>query len=353
MINRNKRTVPFLVSLASVLTVLMLTACTAEGDGTPGPSPDGLVPLRITAATADVSMQQTTRAVNSAWDAADQIGVFCTNKGTTTVYTNQAATPTECRNLAYTFNGGTNYETSGSDYRAFTGPTVYLPANGAGIDVYAYYPYRSGDIDLEAIPVNVSTQFEGSLSDPTNLKPKLKEIDFMAAAKVENRKFDDSEAQLLFSHKLVKLVFNLTAAAEGTLTANDIEKNPKLKVFINDFTTATYNLNTSALTSTGSKANIYACPIVTTVGAVSTWSSFEAIVLPTTGPHTVNIKVSDDNATGTFSFTTDVDFDAGNAYEFNVTVDGREVKLNSVTIKDWQVAPDVKTGDKGIEFRPS
>lgn len=351
MINRNKRTVPFLVSLGSVLAVLMLTACTAEGDGTPGPSPDGLVPLRITAATADVSMQQTTRADNSAWDAADQIGVFCTNTGTATVYTNQAATPTACTNLAYTFNDGTNNETSGSVYRAFTGTTVYLPANGAGIDVYAYYPYRSGATNLEAIPVNVSTQFEGSLSDPTNLKPKLKEIDFMGANKVENRKFNASEAQLLFSHKLVKLVFNLTAG--GTLTANDIEKNPKLGVFINDYTTGTYNLNTSAFTSTGNKADIYACPIVNTEGVVPTWSRFEVIVLPTTGSHTVNIKVSDDNDTGTFSFTTDVDFDAGMAYEFNVTVDGREVKLSSVTIKDWLVADDVKTGDKGIEFRPS
>lgn len=306
-----------------------MAACSNdEGDATVN---NGRVPLRI---VSSISVEQsvTTRAANSAWEAADQIGIYCTTDNTTTTYAD--VTPTTCNNLPYTFNDGENYETSGTNYRAFTGTTVYLPADGTNIDVYAYYPYSAGATTPTAVPVNVSDQ------------SSQKAIDFMRAA-VADRNANNNTAELTFQHKLVKLQFNLK---QGTDMLSDeiinAFTNGKLSVAIGGQpTAATYNIYTDVLSITAGSTGITATAM--TDAATGYDKSFEAIVLPnkmtaegdelannTAADRTVTIIIgttqhpSGPNYTFTFTIPGGTTFIAGNKYTYNVTVNTTSIQVN-------------------------
>lgn len=309
-------------------TLLLIAACSNdEGDATVN---NGRVPLRI-ASSITVEQSVTTRAANSAWEDADQIGIFCTTGGTTTTYTDHASTPTTCNNLLYTFNDGTNYETSGSDYRAFTGTTVYLPANGANIDVYAYYPYSAGATTPTAVPINVATANQTS----------QKAIDFMRAA-VADRNTNDNTAELLFTHKLVKLQFNLKRGRD--MLEHEIE-NATVSVKINNQpTAATYNIYDDAISITAGSNDITA--VLMGTAATGYEKSFECIVLPnkmtalgdvlannTLTNRTVTITIQYAGETQTFDYTFTIgnttSLVSGNKYTYNVTVNGYSIVVNT------------------------
>ena len=319
-----------------------MAACSNdEGDATVD---NERVPLRI---VSSISVEQsvTTRAANSAWEAADQIGIFCTeDNNTANIYTD--VTPTTCNNLPYIFDDGTNYETSGTNYRAFTGTTVYLPANGTNIDVYAYYPYKAQDSNSDgiddlsptAVPINVATQ------------TWQKAIDFMRAA-VADRNTNNNTAELTFQHKLVKLQFNLKQGTD--MLPDEIINaftNGNLSVAIGGQpTAATYNIYTDVLSITAGSTGITATAM--TDAATGYDKSFEAIVLPnkmtaegdelannTAADRTVTIIIGTTgghplatpgpNYTFTFTIPGGTTFIAGNKYTYNVTVNTTSIQVN-------------------------
>ena len=297
-----------------VLTITVLLAASSS-DSDPAATNGGRrVPLQVRGYIADTPLG-ITRAAGTAWDTGDRIGLYALPHDDTT-------TPIEDgSNVCYVL-AGTTGSTNGSKYEAFTSTTaINLPDDGSFIDVYGYYPY-SDLATPTTVAVNLSTQ------DPQ------KNIDLMTTGQVSTSTHNGStpisinnpSCQLLFRHRLTKLVFNLKFDDFGVI------KNTSLTIG-NQKTTATYNIYTDALTYSGGEANQ---TITAAVGSTKSGfdKTFEAIVLPndTDNNPAIDCKVTIVVDGKSYSFTIirtgeasniqvlTGSFFAGRKYEYNVTV---------------------------------
>lgn len=319
------------------MTLLLLAACSKE-EGDANVKDDERVPLRIVS-SIEVERLGITRAYDTQWEDADQIGLYCTTNGTSTTYIDHASTPTTCANLAYTFADGTAYETypgSVTTYRAFTGTTVYLPADGSNIDVYAYYPHSTAS---SQITTNSITNIAINVSDQTSQKA----IDFMRA-EVQDRNTANNVAALLFTHQLVKLQFNVKRGAD--MLEDEISQaftNSRLSLTVGrQPTEATYNLYTGDIRITAlDSPTPTSSPITThimTTAETGYDKSFEAIVLPNEATYnpaadrTVTITIGTANHptayTYTFTIGSGTTFLSGNKYIYNVTVNATSIQVD-------------------------
>lgn len=299
--------------LIVLATALLLAACSSDND--PAAINDGRrVPLQVRGYIADTPLG-ITRAAGSAWDTGDRIGLYALPHDNTT-------TPIEDgSNVCYVL-AGTTAPTEGSRYEAFTSSTpVTLPDDGSAIDVYGYYPY-SDSATPSAVAVNLSTQ------DPQ------KNIDLMTTGQVSTSthngstpiSINDPSCELLFQHRLTKLVFNLTFNDFGVINNTSLTIGSQK-------TTATYNIYTDILTYGSGEANQ---TITAAVGSTKSGfdKTFEAIVLPNDADNNpaVDCKVTIVVDGRSYSFTIirtgaatnntvlTGSFDAGYKYEYNVTV---------------------------------
>lgn len=298
--------------LIVLTTAMLLAACSSDND--PVAINDGRrVPLQVRGYIADTPLG-ITRAAGSAWDTGDRIGLYALPHNNTT-------TPIEDgSNVCYVL-AGTTGPTNGSKYEAFTSSTaINLPETGS-IDVYGYYPY-SDLATPTAVAVNLSTQ------DPQ------KNVDLMTTGQVSTSTHNGStpisinepSCELLFHHRLTKLVFNLTFIDFGTI------KNTSLTIG-SQKTTANYNIYTDILTYGSGEANQ---TITAAIGSTKSGfdKTFEAIVLPNDADNNpaVDCKVTIVVDGRSYSFTIirtgaasnntvlTGPFDAGYKYEYNVTV---------------------------------
>lgn len=294
----------------------LLAACSSDQDE-PETADNGKRELRI-AASIDLQAEGFTRAAETHWEDNDKIGVFITGRNNTTIYEEGG---TQAKNLEYTFADDI-YETydNGNYYRLFTPATrIYLPSTS--VDVYGYYPYNSAaDLDPTLIPVNVSTQ------------TSQKAIDFMRA-KTTNVSNEYLTVEMLFYHKLVKLVFNLKQGDD--LLEDELKDATFLEMTIGGQPVeATYNIYNDNLIIIPSSNDI------TPVRAASAPSgyvrTFEAIVLPN-GTHneaadrTVTItfyRKSGDQIVNTFKIPSSTYFTPGYKYTYNVTVNATSIQVD-------------------------
>ncbi len=290
---------------------LALTAC--SDDERQNADNGEATPLNI---AANISMQAEgiTRAAETHWDEGDQIGVYITTHNTTTIFSEEA------KNLLYTFNDGTNYETNGSIYRLFS-PERRFYLTESSVDVYGYYPYSAGVENPEAIPVTLSDQ------------SSQESIDLMRAANKIGVNNSNAVIRLLFQHRLTKLVFNLKQGED--LLDDELEKATYLEISIgNQKTTATYNIYTDAFTATGDATTIVPIELGTT--AEGYVKSFECLVLPndeTSNPaanRTVTItfyQTYANRVVNTFTIGSTTSFAPGTKYTYNVTVNATSVPV--------------------------
>lgn len=304
---------------------VLLTACSNDSDEN---SNDERVPLRI-AACIDTQVQGTTRAIETRWEDDDQIGIYMTTYRTTNIFTDGDGTRGE--NLEYTF-GDSDYETWESNthtYRLFTSSSKKIYLSSTSVDVYGYYPYSAtmhdgrSAVDPKAIEIDVSNQ------------TSQKAIDFMRA-KTENVNNNVTAIQLLFEHKLVKLVFNLKQG-EG-LQPNEL-KNATIEAFTvgGQPTNASYNIFSDAILITPGDNAITPHEMAMSSVPDGYVRSFEAIVLPNaegTNPaadRTVTITFythADDPITNTFTIDSATPFEPGCKYVYNVTVNATSILVN-------------------------
>lgn len=295
-----------------LLTIsVLLAACSSDSD--PAATNDGRrVPLQVTGYIADTPLG-ITRAFYSSWESGDEIGLYALPQGNTTTPIDGGS------NVCYvTGSGG---DTSGPVYMPFTTSTsITLPATG-NIDVYGYYPYSDGATTPTAVAVNVSAQ------------NSQKAIDLMATGQVSKTTHNGStpisianpSCELLFYHRLTKLVFNLNLSEMGTVGTTSLTIGSQK-------TTATYNIYTDKLTYSGEANQTISATVGTTTSSYD--KTYEAIVLPndaTNNPavdHTVTIVVDGRSytftiaASGASSSTKVVtsSFKAGEKYVYNVKV---------------------------------
>ena len=292
-----------------LLTItVLLAACSSDSD--PAVTNDGRrVPLQVTGYIADTPLG-ITRAAGSAWDAADQIGLYAVQSNTTTPIEGGS-------NVGYVLTGSPG-PTNGIDYKVFTSisTSISMPSEG-NIDVYGYYPYNAETTDPTALAVNL------------NIQTEQKSVDLMTTDKEDHTIHGDNTSpsinkvtpscQLLFHHRLTKLVFNLKPGED--FTNKDIEGATSLTIS-NQRTEGTYNIYNNEFTYIGdADQKIFA--VTAEYVAENYVKTFEAIVLPnaTTSP-AVDRKVTIvvDGRSYTFTISSATSFDAGTKYTYNVTV---------------------------------
>ena len=299
-------------------SMVLLVACNKDDESQSTTGNNKRVSLEI-AANIGMQAEGTTRAAETHWDEGDQIGVYVQKKDGT-IFVDDASTAGE--NLLYTFNDGTNYETNGSTYRLFA-PSKKIYISSDPVDVYGYYPYNaSASLDPTAIPISVEDQ------------SSQERIDFMRAKKT-NVSNGNVSIELLFYHRLVKLVFNLKQG-EGLLP-DELADATYLGVTIsNQPYEATYNVYTDAFTFTQGHSNNIIYPVRAASATTGYVRTFEAIVLPN-GPNNLQVdrtvtitfyRKSEDTIVNTFKIPTATNFVSGNKYTFNVTVNATSIDVD-------------------------
>lgn len=134
-----------------------------------------------------------TRAGDTSWENDDRIGIYMLRAGS-------AEAVAQGENKRYSPSPSDNsLAPDGSEN------TLYFPEDGSAVDFLAYYPYRT--LTEAVCPIDVSDQ-----SHPAA-------IDFLYAARVENRTQDDPAIALVFQHKLSKLILEVTSTTSEDLTA--------------------------------------------------------------------------------------------------------------------------------------
>lgn len=314
--------------------VLAFAACQNNDDAVI--ESNDLVPLQVSVANLDVTQSVVTRAVNSAWETGDEIGLFAVQTGTNT------ALAAQCNpsNMNYQFNDGSNYETAGpTSYRTFAAnPTpVYLPANGAAIDVYAYYPWVTGKTVADHThSISVATQTTQSAIDwmYTGKTDKMAHSGDGASKPItKNNVYSDgvqTACELLFTHALTKVQFNIV---HGTgMAATDITGNTVSLSIAGMNTTATLDLFTGTVSGLGNVAPI--SPVQMGTAETGYDKSFEAIILPytTVAAHAVTITIG--SATYKFNIASGTAFAAANKYIYNVTVNAASLTVTAA-ITPW------------------
>ena len=299
-------------------SMVLLVACNKDDENQSTTGNDKRVSLEI-AANIGMQAEGTTRAAETHWDEGDQIGVYVQKKDGT-IFVDDASTAG--KNLLYTFNDGTNYETNGSTYRLFA-PSKKIYISSDPVDVYGYYPYNaSASLDPTAIPISVEDQ------------SSQERIDFMRAKKT-NVSNGNVSIELLFYHRLVKLVFNLKQG-EGLLP-DELADATYLGVTIsNQPYEATYNVYTDAFTFRQGYSNNIIYPVRAASATTGYVRTFEAIVLPN-GPNNLQVdrtvtitfyRKSEDTIVNTFKIPTATNFVSGNKYTFNVTVNATSIDVD-------------------------
>jgi hypothetical protein len=317
---------------------LIIAACSSDAEDLKPGEGDERVPLQIVA-SIDAQANGITRASETAWDAGDHIGVYVTATGKETPFTGVNDTP--ANNLKFTFDDGTNYETYGNTYRLFTSSTSKIFLSSEAVDVYGYYPYVEPTKTLGGEEVKPDPKkMDIDVSNQTSQKA----IDFMRARK-GNVNNGNAAIELLFMHRLVKLVFNLKQGE--SLLPNELSDATYLGMVIKDqYYKATYDIyaqdNESPFTiDVSGKMDIY--PVKAAAAPTGYVQTYEAIVLPNyTGTYAVTnnpvvnrtveitfYRRADDQIVNSFIIPSTIWFRAGYKYTFNVTVNAVSVTVDT------------------------
>ena len=333
-----KKITALVCTVASVLAVVLPQPllCSCQQADEPQPVPEQGVPLRLVSGISTVQ----TRAFDSSWNYGDEIGVFTTVAGTTTV-TKSGVNNDE--NVGYKianaeFNGSTNpintYNSTGGSYlyKSFApsaqNSQIYLPANGSDVDVYAYYPWTTGVSASSPLNITVpTTQYASGNNENQKAVDVLKasyktDVTDEDPTKHIHVNIDNTTAQLQFSHIMSKVLVRVVVG-EGYGASDLNGTNISSVVLSGQPTVATFAPVTQALTITSGSNAITMAELASgdadyvTTATISNVEhnvihNYRAIILPNT------------DATGTNPVTSgtqrQIQFNVGSVtYSYNIT----------------------------------
>lgn len=243
-----------------------------------------------------------TRVNANGFETNDKVGVYVTSTGSL------AAQGNTLDNAAYTYSNGNLNAPAGSE--------VYWDSKDTRLSVYAYYPYAVSIANNSAYAFAV----EANQSEEENFYNS----DFIAA-KAENIAPQENAVSLTFTHSLSKVMVSLVAG-EG-ITAEELAAAEKTFTISGLATNGTINIATGAATAGSTKAAI--TPLE------SNGSNYAAVVYPQEGAISFNLTLGGE----VFSYTTNIDFEAGYQYQFNLTIntwESPEMTLKDTTISPWK-----------------
>jgi hypothetical protein len=230
-----------------------------------------------------------TRAAEVTWATGDSIGVFMIKETPGTLASGNILESAD--NIRYNTQGG-----AGAAGFTANGTNIYYPVDG-NVKFVAYYPYTQ-TISNYAYSFSVASQ----ASQPA--------IDVLYAPAGASYNKTAATATLPFTHKLVKLVFNISNGAGVTASLSGLT----VKIS-GQLSAGSLDLTTGAVTASGATQEITA--LTAQAGTAS-----EAIVLPA-ADNTGKI-LSFTNTAGE-TFTADLNavtpaFAGGNRYTYTVTL---------------------------------
>lgn len=301
----------FLINLTAVASVMLLASCGQEESLSP--TTDSNV-LKINASVAI----PTTRAHDNKWNPNDEIGVYLLKNGTTDIVNSEA-------NIEYKSDNTSDAETC--NFNA-VGSNVKLPSDGSNSDVISYYPYSADQTSDGVRTLDLSDQTEQSPID-------------LLAAKVEGLNDQNNTANLIFTHKLTKIFFNIKTqdgiSADG-LTARIGQQYMKVKYdILND---------TLSLTDDDPRG-------VIPMRCQDTYC--EAIVIPNTVNNNAAVNRTLDFTLGGVEYNATISsatsFEPGKKYVYNVTFSREGVTVQGASITDWVEQPgdDIATATANIK----
>jgi hypothetical protein len=158
------------------LVCLLLSACEGE-------TIDPIRESKSIRLTANIQGLKT-RLSGSTWDKGDAIGVYMKKEGeslNSTVIAN---------NINYIYNDSGYFKPKNESQ------AIYFPFNGSNVDFVGYYPYRENISDF-IYPVDLTVQSDQAA------------IDLMYSNNVTGRNMSTPNVNMLFSHRLSKLVLQI------------------------------------------------------------------------------------------------------------------------------------------------
>lgn len=305
---------PGVLSGAAICAALLLLAGCSKDNGMETPESDGRVALQVTSGIE-------TRAIGTAWEKGDAIGIYMLEAGTTDI-------SEEAENRRYSTADGT------STFATTAGQTIYFPIDGGTVDFRAYYPHRE-------------TLTDGVMALDVSSQTDLPAIDLMTAkvASTKAAPLDKNHPTVAFTftHRLTKLELNITAG--NGISASDLAG---LKVEVtNQRTSGNYDPQFEAF-------GVSSDPVQTVKMNTSADGTLaQAILLPTTAADGINPIVAGREfiftlkATGEvfrWSVPDDKGFLAGDRNIYNITIN-RTSLIVTATIEDWNSGNG--SGDNG------
>lgn len=249
-----------------------------------------------------------TRVVDQTWESGDAIGVYMTEKGSTTAYIGKA-------NTQYS----TTSDDTSADFSVVSPDApLYYPQSG-NVDIMAYYPYVSG-VTVGAYPLDVTTQTPS------------KSIDLMIATESDVVKSKD-DVELTFDHKLSKVVITLAPADNSGLTINDLKSMSV--VLSGTIAKASYELNATTIDFGTNSAAAITLPtaVVGTASAVIT-----AIVIPQKATPKFTFTLA---GTDNYSVTaSELTFVGGSEHNYTIEITKTEAIIKGSTIAGWSDGAD-------------
>ena len=267
------------ILIVFLIGVVAISSCNKTGD-------DGNLEVKFTCSLVETRVSG---ADGTVWDANDPVGIYMIKATPGTL----ASANVLADNRQYVASAGTL-----TSFSLFSGMAVFYPSDGSDVKFIAYYPYSSAVTTNYEVPV--------SLSDQSNQS----DIDLLYAPVTGNyNKTNSVPVPLVFSHKLVKLVFAIT----NDVSVTEPVANGVTVRIPGQQTVGVFDLTDGTVTPSGAVSSI----TVQSAGTGATVKA-EAIVFPGT-PSIEFIFTNNIGEIFTMLITTP-SWVAGNSYTYTVTL---------------------------------
>ena len=303
----------FSVILSALALIVLMQGCgngpsvEPELPDSPNNPTQSAVQLRLKGNISAIA--PSTRVNADGFEANDKVGVYVSATGAL------ASSGNMLDNTAFTYTGG--------NLTAPEGKEVYWGTPETKLSVWAYYPYAESISNPAAYPFAVATDqslatdFYDSdfiTAQATNLAPRAEAVD------------------LTFNHSMSKIAVTLK---KGTGVTDEewaaATKSLSVRGVVVD---GTIDLATGVATAG------------TTKGEVKSFANggvYSSIVYPQEGEITFRLEMDGD----IYTYTTDVDYEAGYEYDYEFTINVRnpqQMALNTTTITTWGDGGETEMG---------
>ena len=288
---------------------LTLAACSNDDENLNG----GSVAAQVTAGIGGVQ----TRASGTTWDSGDAIGISTTSQ-----------TQTSYVNMKYTTSGGGNFthaaELGGEDSGMF-----FQDADET-VTFCAYYPYDE-DSNEESLPGE-----EGIITDVTTTdQTKQSTFDFLFATGATASKsqptvsFNNTvKENTSFTHRMSRLVLNITTDANAGFTASDVAKGTYFLSGIKH--SGTFDTQDGTAAATGDPTTDWQITAVNT--GIDNEVTYSMILYPQSVT-SLTFKATINGQDYTCELTPALA--AATSYTYNITVKKTKLEVSNCEIADW------------------